>query len=121
MIALLGLLRNPWLLLVIACVAGMAGTGWYRMKWEGEKAAYAGFREKEAKAVLAAQAKAEALSNELIIAQAASMAVTERTVVSYVDKIIHDTPSACPPSSAARDGSRAVRDLLSSPGFTPPK
>ena len=39
--AILPLLRNPWILLVIACVVGIGGTGWYRLQWLEEKAARA--------------------------------------------------------------------------------
>lgn len=38
MTAFLALLRNPWVLLAIAIVAGLGGTGWYRMRWMGEVA-----------------------------------------------------------------------------------
>ena len=33
--------RNPWVLLAIACVIGIGGTGWYRMRWLGGVAARA--------------------------------------------------------------------------------
>lgn len=41
LIPILSLLRNPWILLVIACAIGAGGTGWYRMQWIEEVSARA--------------------------------------------------------------------------------
>lgn len=114
--AILAALRNPWLLLLIACVAGAGGTGWYRMRWldavHGQEAAVAD-----------AQRKADALANELVIAQAMAMAKTERTVTVWRDKVIHaPVTSSCGP--VVGDALRGVREIVGSgqagaPGGTP--
>lgn len=103
-LALLSLLKNPWVLVIVACVLGMGGTGWYRMKWLGVVAG-------QERAIADAQKKADALANELIIAQAQAMAQTEKTVTVYRDRIIHaPTTNTCGPSM--RDAARGVLDTL---------
>jgi hypothetical protein len=64
-----------------------------------------------------AQQRARQLSDELIIAQAAAMAVTERKVVSYVDRIrtVQAPDNACPADERMRLGSRGVRDIIGGP------
>lgn len=110
----LTIIKSPWTLLIIACVAGMGGTGWYRMEYLGEAAARAADKAKQADAVNTANAKAESLANELIIAQAAAMAVTTKTATVYVDRIRNVTT---PDTACARDprmqlGSHGVHDLV---------
>ncbi len=123
----LGLLPNlrTYAMIGLGIVAALAiGFGlWERGNYESEVAAFSTFKEEQAKAVLAAQQKADALSDKLIVAQAAATAATEKTATTYVDRIIHDAPppAACGPSDAARDGSRAVHDLLANPGGTAPQ
>jgi hypothetical protein len=99
----LSLLRNPWVLLLLACAIGAAGTGWYRAKYHNLQAA-------NATAIAEAQRKADALANELIIAQAAAMAVTKETVTVWRDKVKND-PSADSVSPAVRDALRGVHAL----------
>jgi hypothetical protein len=41
LVAIWQAIRNPWLLLLIACLIGAVGTTWYRMQWLGEVAARA--------------------------------------------------------------------------------
>jgi hypothetical protein len=106
-LVLLSLLKNPWVLLIIACTLGIGGTGWYRMKWLGE---VSGRQE----AIIEAQKKADDLANELIIAQAAAFAVTEKTVTVFKDRIIHaPTTSTCGPT--VRDAARGVLETLRGP------
>lgn len=54
------------------------------------------------------------LSDELVIAQAQAMAVTEKKVVSYVDRIrtVQAPDTACAADPRMRIGSHGVRDLL---------
>lgn len=104
--ALLPLLRNPWVLLLAACLIGIAGTGWYRMQWLSVVAG-------QERAISQAQKKADALANELIIAQAAAMAANEKTVTVYRDRIINaPLTNSCGP--AVRDALRGLRDLSGS-------
>jgi hypothetical protein len=107
LISILPLLRNPWILLVIACALGIGGTGYYRMRWlsvvEGQE-----------RAIADAQKKADDLSNKLIVAQKAAKEATGKIVTVFQDRIIHaPSTSTCGPSvGAAADG---VRALLRSP------
>ena len=115
LLPLLGLLRNPWVLVLIVSALGMGGTGWYRMKWLGE----VNGRER---AVAEAQIKADRLANELIVAQAAAMAVTERKVVTYVDRIrtVQAPDTACPADPRMRLGNVGVRDIIRGGEADPP-
>jgi hypothetical protein len=101
--SILSALKNPWVLLLIACGIGAAGTGWYRMQWlsvvEGQE-----------QAIADAQKKADDLANELVIAQAQAMATNEHTITVYRDKVKND-PSADSVSPAVRDALRGVRAL----------
>lgn len=104
MLAALVFLRSPWVLLALACVIGAGGTGWYRMKWLDE------IHGREV-AVAEAQKKADSLANEIIIAQAAAMAVTERTVTVFRDRIANaPQTSSCGP--VLRDAIGGVREIL---------
>lgn len=85
------------------------GLLWYR----GQAA---NCRADQAAAIIEAQKRADALSNELIIAQAQAMAVTEKKVVEYVDRIkTVQVASECPPDERDRLGSRGVRSILGDP------
>lgn len=105
--AILSALRNPWVLLLIACVAGAAGTGWYRMRWlsvvDGQE-----------RAIADAQKKADGLSNKLIVAQQAAKEATAKTVTVYKTKVAND-PSTSNCGPAMRDAADGVRALLSGP------
>lgn len=69
----------------------------------------------DAKAVAEAQRKADALSNELVIAQAAAMAVTEKTVTVYRDRIAN-APSTSTCGPAVRDAAHGVLDTFGGGG-----
>ena len=62
------------LLLVCAVLFGL---------WKWEEAAYANYKVAQAKAVLKAQERADALANELVIQQAIAMGQTEKVVIEY--------------------------------------
>jgi hypothetical protein len=100
---ILSALKNPWVLLLIACGIGAAGTGWYRMQWlsvvEGQE-----------QAIADAQKKADDLSNQLIVAQKVAEEATAKTVTVYRDRIVNaPQTSTCGPSvGAAADGVRAL-------------
>jgi hypothetical protein len=76
--------------------------------WQWDRADLASAKEKAEAAVIAAQKKADALANELVIAQAIAMGVTQTKVTQYVDRIQSS------PDDAARNiaGSLGVRDLI---------
>lgn len=83
------------------------GLLWYR----GEYEACSGG---QARAIADAQKKADDLANELIIAQAAAMAATEKTVTVFRDRIVNaPTTNTCGPT--VRDAARGVRSLLGEP------
>ena len=79
----------------------------------------------EAKAVIEFKNKAEALANELIIQQAIAMGTTEKTTVTYIDRIRNvrvppDEEQACTicaRGERSRLGTTGVRDILH--GTTP--
>ena len=110
----LALLKNPWVLLVIACVLGVGGTGWYRMQYESEKAG------RVSDALAAQQAANKKIAEAKVESDAAIAALQDRlglqtsATIALVDRIKHDTPAStsCPPSPAARDASRGVGSLL---------
>ena len=111
---LLGLVPNLRLYAMIALAVLLAlsviGLLWYR----GEYEACAGG---QSKAIAAAQKRADDLANELIIAQAAGFAVTEKKVITYVDRIrtVQAPDTACPADPRMRLGSHGVRDILGVP------
>lgn len=76
--------------------------------WQWDRADLAEEKAGQEKAISAAQKKADDLANELVIAQAQAMAVTQQKVVTYVDRI------RTSPDDAARNiaGSLGVRDLI---------
>ena len=101
---ILSALKNPWVLLLVACVAGAGSTAWYRMRWLDCSAG-------QERAIADAQKKADDLANELVIAQAQAMAVTEKTVTVFRDRIVHAAQTnSCGPS--VRDALRGVRATL---------
>lgn len=90
-----------------------------RGNYEGEVAARAGDKAAAEHAALVATQAAQALSDELIIAQAANFAVTEKTVTVYQDRIVHaPTTNACGPT--VRDAAAGVRQILNSGGSQAP-
>ena len=71
----------------------------------------------QAKALSEALAKAESLSNELIIEQAAAMGRTNQKVISYVTRIRNvPGPSVACDDERMRIGSRGVFDIISGSG-----
>lgn len=107
--ALTFLLSN-WRYAVMGILALALGVQTLRLAWADESIATT--RAAQEKAIADAQAKADSLANELIIAQASAMAVTEKTVTSYVDRIVNvPVQTACvasPAVAAGLDGMRAV-------------
>ncbi len=85
---------------------------------EGLSLKIAGTELKIVNARLEAQQKAAALSDELIIEQAKAMAVTEKKVVSYVDRIrtVQANDGACPADERMRIGNHGVRDIVRGDG-----
>lgn len=82
--------------------------------WQWDRASLADEKAAQETAIATAQKKADSLADELIIAQAQAMAVTEKKVVTYVDRIQSS------PDDAARNiaGSLGVRDIIH-PGGAP--
>lgn len=76
--------------------------------WQWDRAALAEGKAAAEAAVISAQKKADAIGNELIIAQAQAMAVTQQKVVTYIDRI------QASPDDIARNvaGSNGVRDII---------
>jgi hypothetical protein len=103
--ALIGFLLTNWRWLVpLVLFAGLAiDDGRLRLK-------IAAYETAEAKAIK----RAGELSDELIIAQAQAMAVTEKKVVSYVDRIrtVQAPDTACADDPRMRLGNHGVRDIL---------
>jgi len=100
-----------WQYIVIGLLVVALGAQTLRLSWA--KNALIADRAAQAEAVRLQAAKAESLSNELIIAQAAAMAITERTSVEYVDRIkTVRVPTECPADERDRLGSRGVLELL---------
>lgn len=116
-LALLGLLKNPWVLLAIACAMGAAGTGWYRMRWEGCVAARADDARKAEQAKAEALQKAQASSDRIITEQAQVLALTAGKAGSVTERIIHvPVTTACVQSPAVRAAVDGVRDILAPGG-----
>ena len=105
MSAAIAFARSNWRwLLPLVLFAGLAiDDGRLRLK-------IASYESAEARAVK----RAGELSDELIISQAQAMAVTEKKVVSYVDRIrtVQAPDTACADDLRMRLGSYGVRDIL---------
>lgn len=99
-----------WKLLGAALVVILLGAIYVKGRADGAEKCQA----EQAIAQQKAQKKADALADELVIAQAASMAVTEKKVVSYVDRIktVQAPDTACAADQRMRIGSEGVRDLI---------
>lgn len=105
-LALLSLLKNPWVLVAIVGVLGIGGTGWYRMQWLSVVAG-------QERAISQAQKKADELANELVILQAAAMAANEKVHTVYRDKVVNaPLTNTCGP--VVRDALRGVHELAGS-------
>lgn len=109
------LLAN-WKLLVIGLLVAAVGVQTLRLAWAQNE--LVADRLAQAKAVADAREKAAKLSDELIIAQAAAMAVTETKVVEYVDRIrtVRAPDTACAADERMRIGSAGVRDIVGRSG-----
>lgn len=105
------LLAN-WKLLIIGLLVAALGVQSLRLAWAQNEVITD--RAAQAKAVADAREKAAKLSDELIIAQAAAMAVTEKKVVEYVDRIrtVQAPDTACAADERMRLGSAGVRDII---------
>lgn len=107
----------PWALAGLLLI----GMLWYRGGYESEKAARAADLVKAQAAARSAEDKAQSLSNELVIAQAEAMAIAEKTVTFYQDRILHvPVTTACAQSLAMRDASAGVRQLIRSSSSAAP-
>lgn len=96
----------------VAFLAGGAGLVGYEIEakhFADEKAAFDKFKGDAATKALNAQVAATELSNESIQKVNAALAAATKTQTVYRDRIVHDTPSACPPSAAAIDASFGLR------------
>jgi hypothetical protein len=115
LLPLLSLLKNPWVLLLIVGLAGVAGTGWYRMRWEGCVAARAEDRVKAEQAKSAALEHAKNTSDAIIVEQAQALAATANRAAPVVERITHaPVTTGCGP--VLRDAARGVRSILDSGG-----
>lgn len=113
-----GLQKYALIGLAVVAVGGIGYGLIERGNYQSEKAARATDRANAESAARKAEQHAQTVSDELIIAQAAAMAVTERTVTVYRDRIANaPKTSTCGP--AVRDAGRGVLDLLT-PGAGPP-
>jgi hypothetical protein len=108
-----------WLLPLAACACFAAFGVVERLNYLAEKAGRAADRAADVEAVLAANRRAQAVSDLQTAALEAATAHHARVQTTYVDRIIHDPPSVCPPSAAARDVSRGLRELLAPGGGEP--
>jgi hypothetical protein len=98
----------PWkILIVLAVAAGIYVKG----RVDGNEAQENAYMRE----TLVAQKKADDLANELVIAQASAMAVTEKKVVQYVDRIrtVQAPDTACSADPRMQLGNYGVRSLLS--------
>lgn len=95
----------PWL--VAAFCFGM---------WQWDRADLAEAKSAAEGAISAAQKKADSLADELVIQQAIAMGITQKKVVTYVDRI------QASPDDAARNvaGSLGVRDIIYGSGAKSP-
>lgn len=103
-LGVLNVVRSNWQLVLCGLLLVWAGIA--QMGWDHCSA-------RRVSDELAARKKADALSDELVIEQAKKMAVTEKTVVEYVDRI-RKVPvvQECPADDRDRLGSRGVRDIV---------
>ena len=109
---MLGLIPIPWKIAGAAVGLLLIAAAFLGVYVKGRSDGAAAIEAADAIAIQQAQKKADALANELIIAQAAAMAVNEKTVTIYRDKVAND-PSANSVSPAVRDALRGVHALRS--------
>lgn len=120
-LAILGLLKNPWVLLAIAVAAGLAGTGWYRMRYHDCVAARAEDRIKAEQAKSEALAKAKESSDRIIAEQAQALAETAAKVGGIIERIIHvPTTTVCRDTPAMRAANDGMQQLFAPRGGEAP-
>lgn len=109
--ALIPFVLSNWRYVVMGVLALALGVQTLRLSWADQTIAETAAAQQ--KAIAEAQARADALSNELIIAQAASMAETVKTKTIYVDRIKNvPVTTACITSPAVRAGLSGVSDII---------
>lgn len=116
-LSVLALLRNPWVLLAIVGIAGLAGTGWYRMRYHDCEAARAEDRVKAEQAKSAALEKAKETSDRIITEQAQALAESAAKAGGIIERIIHvPVTTVCRDTPAMRAATDGVRELLAPRG-----
>ncbi|HZQ01429.1 MAG TPA: hypothetical protein VFB13_17925 [Reyranella sp.] len=107
----------PW---VLCALLGL-GLLWCRGQYESEVAARAADQLAAQQAVAAKQEEAKKAADAAIAANQRADQVRAETHTVFVDRILHDAPSACPPSAAARDAAEFVRQTIAArPAGGPP-
>jgi len=108
----IGTLLAHWRLVLIGLL--VAALAIQTIRLERAENALIADRLAQAEAIRKAQDAATKLSDELIIAQAAAMAVTEKKVTRYVDRIrtVQAPDTACATDERMRIGNGGVRDLI---------
>lgn len=105
---------KAWAIAAVFAIAGAAGT---YIEWSGKHAASAAFEKFQADAAAAIAAKQAEADNASTAAKAATDAALKaqgKTVTTYETKVVHDAPSTCAPSPAARDASAGLRAIYES-------
>lgn len=121
LLPILSLLKNPWILLLIACAIGAAGTGWYKMRHEGCVAARAEDRAAAEKARSEALEHARDTSDRIIAEQAQALAQTASKAQTVTERIIRvPVTTACAGAPAVVDALGSLRGLLDSGGGEAP-
>lgn len=115
----IGVLLANWKLIAIGLLVVALGLQTLRLSWAQNE--IIADRLAQARAVQEQKDAAAKLSDELIIAQAAAMAVTEKKVTTYVDRIrtVQAPDNACPTDPRMRIGNAGVRDIILHSGGSP--
>ena len=113
----LSALANPWLLLAVVTVAGLGGTGWYRMQYLSQVAARAADVE-AAQAKVIAAAKEDATRTREIEDSHAAEVIYLKDQLNARNLGIANTPStaACAGSPAFQSLGDSLRTRAARPG-----